>query len=98
MNKKYLAVEVKLNIDTERNIENQLEKYSFCDTVKLDKNTKIYENDIHQAHVLVIDMNRVCIYNSTSKTMLKLIDLDSIECMYDVRKLRNEIIKIMESK
>lgn len=98
MNKKYLAVEVKLNIDTERDIQNQLEKYSFCNMVKLDKKTTIYKKDIHQSYVLVIDMNRVCIYNSTSKTMLKLIDLDSIECMYDVRKLRNEIIKIMESK
>lgn len=64
MNKKYLAVEVKLNINTERNIENQLEKYSFCDTVKLDKNTVIYKDDIHQAHVFVIDMRQVCIYNS----------------------------------
>ena len=98
MNKKYLAVEVKLNIDTERNIENQLEKYSFCDMVKLDKNTAIYKNDIHQAHVLVIDMNKICIYDSTSKTMQKFADLDSLKCMYDVKKLRNEIIKIMEVK
>ena len=98
MNKKYLAVEVKLNIDTERDIQNQLEKYSFCDMVKLDKNTAIYKNDIHQAHVLVIDMNKICIYDSTSKTMQKFADLDSLKCMYDVKKLRNEIIKIMEVK
>lgn len=98
MNKKYLAVEVKINIDTERDIQNQLEKYSFCDMVKLDKNTAIYKNDIHQAHVLVIDMNKICIYDSTSKTMQKFADLDSLKCMYDVKKLRNEIIKIMEVK
>ena len=98
MNKKYLAVEVKLNIDTERDIQNQLEKYSFCNMVKLDKKTTIYKKDIHQSYVLVIDMNKICIYNSTSKTMLKFADLDSLKCMYDVKKLRNEIIKIMEVK
>lgn len=98
MNKKYLAVEVKLNIDTERDIQNQLEKYSFCNMVKLDKKTTIYKKDIHQSYVLVIDMNKICIYNSTSKTMLKFADLDSLKCMYDVKKLRNEIIKIMEAK
>lgn len=98
MNKKYLAVEVKLNIDTERDIQNQLEKYSFCNMVKLDKKTTIYKKDIHQSYVLVIDMNKICIYNSTSKTMKKFADLDSLKCMYDVKKLRNEIIKIMEVK
>ena len=98
MNKKYLAVEVKLNIDTERDIQNQLEKYSFCNMVKLDKKTTIYKKDIHQSYVLVIDMNKICIYNSTSKTMQKFADLDSLKCMYDVKKLRNEIIKIMEVK
>ena len=98
MNKKYLAVEVKLNIDTERDIQNQLEKYSFCNMVKLDKKTTIYKKDIHQSYVLVIDMNKICIYNSTSKTMQKFADLDSLKCMYDVKKLRNEIIKIMEAK
>lgn len=98
MNKKYLAVEIKLNIDTERDIQNQLEKYSFCNMVKLDKKTTIYKKDIHQSYVLVIDMNKICIYNSTSKTMQKFADLDSLKCMYDVKKLRNEIIKIMEVK
>lgn len=98
MNKKYLAVEVKLNIDTERDIQNQLEKYSFCNMVKLDKKTTIYKKDIHQSYVLVIDMNKICIYNSTSKTMQKFADLDSLKCMYDVKKLRNEIIKIIEVK
>lgn len=98
MNKKYLAVEVKLNIDTERDIQNQLEKYSFCNMVKLDKKTTIYKKGIHQSYVLVIDMNKICIYNSTSKTMQKFADLDSLKCMYDVKKLRNEIIKIMEVK
>lgn len=98
MNKKYLAVEVKLNIDTERDIQNQLEKYSFCNMVKLDKKTTIYKKDIHQSYVLVIDMNKICIYNSTSKTMQKFADLDSLKCMYDVKKLRNDIIKIMEVK
>ena len=43
-------------------------------------------------------MNKICIYNSTSKTMLKFADLDSLKCIYDVKKLRNEIIKIMEAK
>lgn len=98
MNKKYLAVEVKINADAEKNIESQLEKYSFCDKVKLDKNTLINKDEIHQSNVLVIDMNHIFAYNSSSKTMLKLAELDSLECMYDVRKLRNEIIKIMESK
>lgn len=98
MNKKYLAVEVKLNINTERNIENQLEKYSFCDTVKLDKNTVIYKDDIHQAHVFVIDMRQVCIYNSMNGKISKISDLDNLNCIYDVKKLRNTIIEIMEAE
>lgn len=96
MGKKYLAIEVKLNIETEKDIKRQLNKYTFCDAVKLDKSAMIYKDDIIQRYVLVIDMNYIYIYDGKFQNMFKVSDLDTLKCIYDVKKLRNEIIKIME--
>lgn len=97
MGKKYLAVEVKLNIETEKDIKRQLDKYSFCNYAKIDnKGTMVYKDEIHQKYALVVDMNAIYMYDGQSKTISKLGNLDDLKCTYDVKKLRNEIIRIIQ--
>lgn len=89
----YLFVEVKLNINTEKDLIGQVEKYCNVAKAELDKKTSVNESDIFQKSVLVVDTNKIFMYNSDSRKFDLIEILDNIKCMADVRKLKNRLIE-----
>lgn len=88
---KYLFVEIKRNMFTEEDVISQIQQYCIVDSAKLSHKT-IKSIDIHQNHVLIIDEQRVCLYDSKKEDELTQIsELDNIKSMSDVRKIKNDI-------
>ena len=93
---KYIPVEIKLNISSEKDLNTQLEKYCFVERIKLSKDKDAYTDSIHQNNVLVLDVNGIYVYYNETKTMRVIEKLDNIRCEYDIRKIRNTIKSILE--
>ena len=93
---KYIPVEIKLNINTEKNLILQLEKYCHVERIKLDKEKEIDTDSSYQDNVLVIDVNGIYIYDHKSKNIRIIENLDNIKCEYDIRKLREAVKSILE--
>lgn len=91
----FLPVEVKLNIDLERDIIGQIRKY--CELTKLYLNTKTKEfadNElIIDRNVLVIDENNVYLYDYTDNEIIVLKSLDEIQKDKDITMLKKRIIQ-----
>ena len=94
---KYLPVEVKLNVDTEKSLIFQLHKYCALDSLTLDAKRhrdadpeKVYGNGL-----LVIDTNSVFWYDDCTQFVHKIWDLDNISGPHDIINLREKIISLM---
>lgn len=88
---KYLPIEVKLSVAAEKDIISQLRKYCELDSVKLDKNTTVI-NNLYEDNVLVIDTEKIYMYNNKTRRLNEVIDLDSITCEDDIIKLKQLLI------
>ena len=95
----YLPVEVKLNIDTEKNLIGQLQKYCSLDSLILDtkKNRYAAQDKIFNYGVLVIDTNGVYWYYCDAKSIEQIYDLDNLLSQQDILDLRKLIIDTMNS-
>ena len=96
-NKKYLPVEVKLNIENEQDLNAQLQKYCNDDTVyskhdngKILPNEKFYKNN-----VLVFDTENIYLYDNRDDSLSELINLDEIKTESDIKKFRENLIAIL---
>lgn len=94
-NKKLCFVEVKLNLDAERNIIEQLTKYSNVESTILEKENNIFDN-IEQKYVIVIDTRNIGVFNVLSKQISIIADLDFIKDKSDLYNLRHDIIAFMK--
>lgn len=95
-NKKYITVEVKLNISAVYNFKCQLEKYCDVDNVKLSENKTVNKDEAVQNHVIVIDANGFYIYNHKKKEIKFIENLDNIKSVSDIKKLKEKCIKIVK--
>lgn len=96
MNGKYLPVEIKLSVLTEKNINAQL--MSYCNLKKLYLTAdRIVTDNIYTDNVLVIDTNEIYMYYDTKKTLEEVVALDQIETNDDIANLRAKIIKLLEN-
>lgn len=85
---KFLLVEIKLSVASERNIIGQLSNYCDIDELWLDTNSRIY-NGIYPSNVLVIDTEKGYMYSNKNSTMKHIFDLDDISTNEDIVKLRD---------
>ena len=88
----YLPVEVKLSVDAEQDILAQLRKYCNLNHLMLTKN-RIINSGLYDNNVLVIDTERLYMYNNRKKALNALADLDSIHTIEDIANLRQTIIQ-----
>lgn len=89
--KRLIFVEVKLNFDTERNFVGQLIKYSNVESAVLENGRRCFTN-IEQRYVIVIDTQHIGIFDSLSKRISIVADLDMIKSKTDLERLRYVII------
>ncbi len=97
VSQKYLPVEVKLNIENEKDIIRQVEKYCNVDKLVLDrKNNKIATSEKQvKNNVLIIDTNTIYWYNDLKKSIKPIFYLNSILTVDDIIILREKIVKLM---
>lgn len=88
-----LPVEIKLDINMERDIKKQVEKYCYVKEMYSDrkKELKIDMDSVIKSCVLIIDTNSVFLYTSGNKNIEKVCDIDSINSREDVKQLRRLI-------
>ena len=96
VNGKYIPVETKLNINAEKDLIRQLEKYCRTERIKLNKDKEVGDNMVYQNNVLVIDVNGLYIYDYKEKNLRIIENLDNIKCEYDIRKLRENVKLMLE--
>lgn len=96
----YLPVEVKLNIDAERDIIKQVKKY--CELTKLYLNTATEEladnNSIASNNVLIIDVNNIYWFDYKRNTLEMLISLEELKDEKDISKVKERINILIYNK
>lgn len=91
----YLPVEVKLSVDSEKDILDQLRKYCNLNELMLSKE-KMINAGLYDNNVLVIDTERLYMYSDKKKALDELVDLDSIHTIEDIVNLRQKVIQSIE--
>jgi len=87
LNSKYYLLEVKLNINIERNLPAQLEQYINADYIYLEKSEPKPVCDFEKDFMYVIDTDAFYIYYSKNKVLKKLINLDEVKEIDDIKNL-----------
>ena len=91
---KYLPVEVKLSINNEVNIEEQVHQYCQLSKVVLGKD-RIIEHAIekmYSTNVLIIDTEFVYIYNDKTRIIQRIYELDQLTDIIKIHDLRKTIL------
>ena len=96
INGRYLPVEVKLSIAIQNNIKTQVRKYCFDDVIFLDKDKRVIAKDkIHSNFCLVIDTEKVYVYNYYNDDLEFLFDLDTLKSIDDLEKLKSRLNAVL---
>lgn len=93
--RKYLPVEIKLNIEAERDLLTQLLQYCMTDYIILRENKIAYPENTYNQTVLVIDTFNVYLFNSVTCTLESIAVLDEIRHISDIVSLKNKIIDLV---
>lgn len=89
-NDKVLMLEVKLNINNEKNLIGQLEQYTNSCIIDLTKD--YHMNEYERNYMYVIDTMYIYRYYHSTKTIVNLVDLDNIRTIDDVDTLKHILI------
>ena len=89
-NDKVLMLEVKLNINNEKNLIGQLEQYTNSCIIELTKD--YHMNEYERNYMYVIDTMYIYRYYHSTKTIVNLVDLDNIRTIDDVDTLKHILI------
>lgn len=87
---KPLLVEVKLNIENEKDLPGQMSQYCNCNKVIIN-NRIISINDCYHERAIIIDTSNIYLFDNKSKDIISLIELDKIKNDNDI-KLAKEVI------
>ena len=95
--RKYLPVEVKLNIDTEKDLVGQLRKYCALDKLVLDAKKQRFAapEKVYGDGLLVIDTNGAYWYDNSEQSVSPIYSLDDISTQQDISDLREKILSLM---
>ena len=96
-NGKYLMIEVKLNIDSEKDIIGQVQKYCKDDAVYLDSGLEnpVDMELVYRDNVIIIDTESVYLYDDNECTIKVLMPLDDIHEENDIVKLREYLMTLL---
>lgn len=94
INGKYLPVEVKLDINTEKNIIGQVKKYCGVDRCYLKNQEASFINtsDMYPDKVLIIDTNCVYLYDQMTNSIKMLFDLSNLQGFNSISILKEIVV------
>lgn len=87
-NNKPLLIEIKLNINNEVNIIDQMKKYCNCDFIRIGNKNYNIEN-CYNDKALIIDTEKIYLYTNKTKNIESIYNLDKL-------KTKNDIICLIE--
>ena len=92
-NGQYLPVEVKLAVSAEPNIIGQVSKYVHNSKVFLtdDGSRWVTEQDFHDGKVLIIDTEKLYMYDAESNSVTEIYDLDQLTSKKDLQTVKRVI-------
>ena len=94
----YLPVEVKLNINAERDIKSQVRKYCYDDIIYLDKKGKsVNIEQVYANNVVIIDTEKMYLFDYDYDTIDELCELKDMKTMEDLYRVKNILIDRLES-
>ena len=79
-------LEVKLNVQLERNLSGQLQQYIRADYLYLDQKLTRKVADFERDFMYVIDTDAFYRYDAVSDTLTKLIRLDDVHSIQDIEQ------------
>ena len=94
MNGKYLPVEIKLSVSAEKDIETQLLSYCNLKQLYLTADKAVTDN-VYQDNVLVIDTDRIYVYDNKKRMLKEVVELDDIKSNEDIIDLRTTIQELL---
>lgn len=83
---KFYLLEVKLNVQLEKDLCGQLKQYINADYLYLDKAATRQVSDFERGFMYVIDTDALYRYDATSDTLVELVRLDDVHCVNDIAK------------
>lgn len=92
---KWCEVEVKLNFNAERDLIRQLNQYTDLERILLEKERECTEK-IEKRFVIVIDTERIGIFDGYNKRIEMVAELDRLQNKLDLLALRKQLIDCME--
>ncbi len=90
---KYLPVEIKLNIDTEKDLKSQCKQYCSLEELFLSmKNKKpVNQDKVYSHNVLIIDTNSIFLFSEKENSINHICDFDDFSTINGIQKIRNLI-------
>ena len=89
---KWCFVEIKLNVQAEQHLHDQLKKYCHAEWADLREEHVLRQERIWQNTMLVMDTTSLYCYDAATDQLDLLVQLDAIRTEEDVRILREEFI------
>ena len=92
-NKRYLPVETKLSVSAEPNIVSQVSKYVYNSQVFLtdDRKRRVTGEYFHPGKVLIIDTEKIFMYDAKSNLVEEILDLNQITSKADLSLVKQII-------
>ena len=85
-NGKYYLLEVKLNVQLERNLSGQLQQYVHANYLFLDQKLTRKVSDFEREYMYVIDTDAFYRYDTAADTLTELIRLDDVHNIRDIEQ------------
>lgn len=96
LNGKWCFVEVKLNVQTEQHLQDQLKKYCEVECAALHEERTLMQSELWQRTVLVLDTIHCYCYDERTDQLTQIEMLDDIRTEEEVRNLRSRIIPMLQ--
>lgn len=90
---KYYLLEVKLNVNLEKDLHGQLKQYINADYLYLDKEATKKIVDFERRFMYVIDTEAFYCYDALTDTLTELVQLDAVACIDDIAEPLKKSIK-----
>ena len=91
LHKKWCSVEVKLNAATEAHLFDQLRKYCGVEKMIAREGGKLLAERIVQTKVIIIDTEKVYLYDNNASEMKEIIHLDELKTKEDIQLFRQKL-------
>ncbi len=96
-NSNYLPIEIKLNINAEKDLKSQCKQYCSLEKLFLSIQNKkqVNQDKVYSHNVLIIDTNGIFLFSEKSNSIQRICNFDDYGEIEEIQKIKNEIYKAL---